>query len=206
MITKVLIIDDHQLFNDGLSLILKESKDFKVVGQVYDSRQALYKCQALNPDLVLVDFNMPYLDGLAVVQQLGTLMKTFKVVVISMYANSKEIALFKESGVDGYLPKTTPAKELRNILRRIMHGEQLFKSLAAEKAAASKDSFVLKYQLTKREVEIMRALKKGYTTEQTAQELNLSYFTVETHRKNINQKLNLKTRNEFYDFLNEMDL
>ena len=205
MKTSILIIDDHQLFNDGLALILKESKDFRIVGQVYDSRDALYQFQVLNPDLVLVDFNMPYLDGLQVVKQLNTLNHKCKVVVISMYADSKEILLFKELEVNGYLPKTTPAKELREALREIMAGKLVFKSLKAEKAPVAKDSFALKYHLSKREIEILKALKQGNTTEQVAQLLNLSFFTVETHRKNINQKLNFKNKQEFYDFLKEMN-
>lgn len=205
MKTSILIIDDHQLFNDGLALILKESKDFRIVGQVYDSRDALYQFQVLNPDLVLVDFNMPYLDGLQVVKQLNTLNHKCKVVVISMYADSKEILLFKELEVNGYLPKTTPAKELREALREIMTGKLVFKSLKAEKATVAKDSFALKYHLSKREIEILKALKQGNTTEQVAQLLNLSFFTVETHRKNINQKLNFKNKQEFYDFLKEMN-
>lgn len=203
MTTNVLIIDDHQLFNDGLALILKEADDFKIIGQVYDSRQALYQCQALSPDLVLVDFNMPHLDGLQVVKQLNTLTHKCKIVIISMYADSKEILLFKELGVNGYLPKTTPAKELREALRDIMVGKLVFKSLKGEKAPLANDSFALKYHLSKREIEILKALKQGNTTEQVADLLNISYFTVETHRRNINHKLSFKNKQDFYDFLKE---
>jgi DNA-binding NarL/FixJ family response regulator len=205
MKTNILIIDDHQLFNDGLALILKEAKDFKIVGQVYDSRQALYKYQTLNPDLVLIDFNMPHLDGLEVVKQLNTLTSRHKIVIISMYADTKEILRFKELGVNGYLPKTTPANELRDDLRRVMAGELVFKSLRPDKPAVVKDDFALKHRLSKREVEILKTLKLGHTTEQVADILSLSFFTVETHRKNINQKLNFKNKQEFYDFLNEFN-
>ncbi len=205
MKTNILIIDDHQLFNDGLALILKEDKDFKIVGQVYDSRHALYKCHSLNPDLVLVDFNMPHLNGLEVVKQLNTLNSKHKVVIISMYADSKEIQLFKELGVNGYLPKTTPAKELRQDLHTVMAGEFVFRSSKADKPTVVKDDFALKYHLSKREIEILKTLKQGHTTEQVADLLHLSFFTVETHRKNINQKLNFKNKQEFYDFLHEFN-
>jgi DNA-binding NarL/FixJ family response regulator len=205
MKTNILIIDDHQLFNDGLALILKEAQDFNIVGQVYDSRQALYQYQALSPDLVLVDFNMPHFDGLAVVKQLNALSNKHKIVVISMYADSKEILMFKELGVNGYLPKTTPAEELRDDLRRVVAGELVFKSLRTDKPPIVKDDFALKYRLSKREIEILKTLKQGHTTEEVANLLNLSYFTVETHRKNINQKLNFKNKQEFYDFLHEFN-
>lgn len=203
MPTTVLIIDDHQLFNDGLSLILKESAFFQVIGQVYDSRQAVYQCQTLNPKLILVDFNMPHLDGLGVVNALKAQGFKGKIVVISMYADAKEIAIFKQLGIDGYLPKTTPASELIKVLKKIMANERIYESLNLQKKRSIKE--VSEYKLTKREIDILRALKKGITTEQVAHELNLSYYTVETHRKNINQKLNLKSKIEFYDFLRNFE-
>lgn len=207
MKTKVIIVDDHVLFNDGLTLILKEDSDyFEVEKQVFDSRQAAYYCLNINPDLVLVDFNMPHLNGLDVVKQLKILSDKYKIVVISMYAESKEIKQFKEAGVDGYLTKTMPALELTSSLKKIMQGEKIFDNEMNKKEVFDKDNFFKKYQLTKREIEILKVLKNGHTTEQVAQTLNLSFYTVETHRKNINQKLQFKTKNEFYEFLNTVDL
>ncbi|MES2516672.1 MAG: response regulator transcription factor [Bacteroidota bacterium] len=206
MKTKVIIIDDHSLFNDGLSLILKESGYFDVIEQVYDSRQAYYKCFALMPELIIVDFNMPHLNGLEVVKQLKNLSNPCKIVVISMYADKREIALFEEVGIDGYLTKTTPATEIIGSLKKILEGEKLINTGIEKKVIYEKDFFALKHQLTKREVEILKALKKGYTTEQVAEELGLSFYTVETHRKNVNQKLKFKTKKEFYDFLESIEV
>lgn len=206
MTTNILIIDDHQLFNDGLALILKEAKDFVVVGQVYDSRQALQQFQVLKPDVVLVDFNMPHLDGLEVVKQVKKLPHKCKIVVISMYADSRELMLFRELGVHGFLPKTTPASELIAALREVMANQYVFKSVRVDKPEAVKDDFALKYRLSKRELEILKAIKAGKTSEQVAEMLNLSYFTVQTHRKNINLKLNLKNQQELYDFLEKCSL
>ncbi len=205
MKTTVMIIDDHILFNDGLSLILKESEEFEVIEQIYDSRNALHRCLAIRPKLVLVDYNMPHLNGIEVVKQLKALKSNFKIVVISMYADSREIALFEQVGIDGYITKITPVVELIDALKRIMAGEKVIKKSIENKAIFEKDYFALKHQLTKRELEILKALKKGFTSEQIAQNLNLSYFTVETHRKNVNQKLKFKTKKEFYDFLETIE-
>lgn len=202
--TTVLIIDDHPLFNDGLALILKQSNDFKVVGQVYDSRQALHQFQLLKPALVLVDFNMPHLDGLQVIKQLKTYLNTCKVVVVSMYADSRELLMFKEEGINGFLPKTIHPEQLYETLRAIMDGELIFRSTKVEKPEAVNDNFILKYRLSKREVEILKAIKAGNSTEKIAEILNLSYFTVETHRKNINQKLNIQSRQELFDLLDKI--
>jgi DNA-binding NarL/FixJ family response regulator len=199
--TNTIIIDDHSLFNDGLSLILKESGCFKVIEQVYDSRQAYYKCYSLRPSLVIIDYNMPHLNGLEVVKQINSLNYGCKIVIVSMYADKKEISLFKDEGVDGYINKTTPASDLIQALNAILKGEKVFISNSVVKPERQKDEFEKKHHLTKRETEILKLIKKEYTTEQIATALNLSYYTVETHRKNVNQKMKFKTKKEFSDFL-----
>ena len=204
MKTKVIIVDDHALFNDGLARILSESPDFEVVRQVYDSRHALFQCRELHPDLVLVDYNMPGLDGLEVVKQLRELGSNFKIVVISMYADKKEIQRFIATGVDGYLTKTMHARELSQALVQVMNGKQVFSPDVVSKVPLYKDSFQLRFQLTKRELEILRWVKAGATTQEIANKLSLSYYTVETHRKNINQKLKSLSRREYEDLLDEL--
>ena len=198
-----IIIDDHSLFNDGLSLILKES-GFKVIEQVYDSRQAYFKCYSLRPSLVIIDYNMPHLNGLEVVKQINSLDYGCKIVIVSMYADKKEIALFKEEGVDGYINKTTPAAELIQALNAILSGEKVFISNSIVKSELLKDEFEKKHRLTKRELEILKLIKDDFTTEQIATSLNLSFYTVETHRKNIKHKLNFETKQEYYDFLKSL--
>jgi len=206
MKTKVVIVDDHSLFNDGLSLILKESGDYEILAQIYDSRKAYNECNMLLPQLILVDYNMPFLDGLSLVKQLRTLVHRSKIVVISMYADRREIEAFKAYEIEGYLSKTSPSAEILLSLEKIIKGENVFQVKQEQKTSFEKDFFSLKKLLTKREVEILKALKKGYTSEQVAQELCLSYYTVETHRKNINQKLKFNSKKEFYEFLDTIEL
>ncbi len=206
MKTKVVIVNDHSLFNDGLSLILKESGDYEILAQIYDSRKAYNECNTLLPQLILVDYNMPFLDGLSLVKQLRTLVHRSKIVVISMYADRREIEAFKAYEIEGYLSKTSPSAEILLSLEKIIKGENVFQVKQEQKTSFEKDFFSLKKLLTKREVEILKALKKGYTSEQVAQELCLSYYTVETHRKNINQKLKFNSKKEFYEFLDTIEL
>jgi DNA-binding NarL/FixJ family response regulator len=205
MKTKTIIIDDHTLFNDGMNLILKESGLFEVIEQIYDSRQAQTKCFALKPDLVIVDYNMPHLNGLEVVKQLKALGSDTKIVIVSMYADKKEIGLFKKEGVDGYITKTTPAAQLIKSLKKVMEGEKIFESKNKVKTVIKKDFFALKHQLTKREMEILRLIKQEDSTKKIAEILNLSFYTVETHRKNISQKLKFKTKKELYAFLETIE-
>ena len=201
---RTIIIDDHSLFNDGLALILGQSESFEVVGQVYDSRQAMYMCQSLSPQLILVDYNMPHLNGLEVVAQLKNSLGKPRIVIISMYAEKRELNLFAAANVDGYLTKTTPSSELIASLKKIMSGHKIISIGRQQKESTVKDFFALKHQLTKREYEIVLGLKDGKTTDQIAQMLGLSYLTVETHRKNINAKLKLEGKYEFYEFLKSL--
>jgi DNA-binding NarL/FixJ family response regulator len=199
---RTVLIDDHQLFNDGLRLILSNSPRFEVVGQVFDSRLAYDTCAELEPDLVLVDYNMPHYNGEAIVAQLRQLPKTCRIVIISMYAEKKEIARFKALNVDGFMAKTVPAERLVALLNRVMQGEQIIETDVPQAGPLTvPDHFRLKQLLTKREIQILKGVKQGLTTEQIASEHSLSYFTVQTHRKNISHKLPFLTQKELYEFL-----
>ena len=121
-----------------------------------------------------------------------------------MYADKKEIALFKDQGFDGYINKTTSAADLIQVLNAILKGEKVFISNSIVKSELRKDEFEKKHHLTKRELEILKLVKNEFTTEQIAPTLNLSYYTVETHRKNIKHKLKFETKQEYYEFLKNL--
>lgn len=201
---KVLIVDDHRLFNEGLALLLKESNQFEVVGQLYDSRDCNSCCHRLNPDLVLLDYNMPHKDGMEVAKELKQLVHKPKIVIVTMYSNHDEVELFKELGVDGFITKTTPAEQLISSLLEILKGQKVFDKKAGKSLVDTKDNFDLKNKFTKREMDILMELKKGKSTLEVANSLNLSFFTIETHRKNINKKLSFNNKPDFYKFLSEL--
>ncbi len=204
---RTILIDDHPLFSNGLKATLNDSPDFRVVEQVSDSREAQAVCAQHEPDLVLVDFNMPNLDGLAVVRQLRQLPFTCRIVVISMYADQPEIARFKALNVDGYLAKTVTSEDLLASLNRVMQGERMFVSNTAPASATlPPDYFWITYKLTQREVDILKLVKAGKSSEQMAAALELSYHTVQTHRRNINRKLPFKTQKELFDFLDSVEV
>jgi DNA-binding NarL/FixJ family response regulator len=199
---RTILIDDHPLFSNGLKATLNDSPDFVVVEQVADSRKAQAVCMQHEPDLVLVDFNMPNLDGLAVVRQLRQLPFRCRIVVVSMYADQPEITRFKALNVDGYLAKTVTSEDLLASLNRVMRGERVFVSdTAPASSTLPPDYFWINYQLTQREVDILKLVKAGKSSEQMAAALQISYNTVQTHRRNINRKLPFKTEKEFFDFL-----
>lgn len=186
-----IIVDDHTLFNNGLCVILNESRQFNIIEQIYDSRQAYSKCFLLRPPLVVLDYNMPYLNGLEVVKQIKTLSYDCKVVVVSMYADHNELLLLQEAGVDGYISKTMPSDLLVDGLLRTLKGERLFLTDTFEKTAAKRGAWRNTRRLTKRETQVLELEQKQYTTQQIASALELSVYTVETHQKNIQQKIKI---------------
>ncbi len=196
-----IVVDDHTLFNDGLCITLKESGHFKVVAQVYDSRDAYAKCYSLRPALVIVDYKMPYLSGQDVLKQIKSLHYDCKVVIVSIYANEKEVESFKKLGVDGYITKSTPTNVLIPTLQKIVGGERVFIRHNFQKVSVEKSQFAQVHQLTRREREILKLIKLGYSTEQAAEALHLSFYTVETHYTNIHYKMKFTTKEEFYEFL-----
>jgi DNA-binding NarL/FixJ family response regulator len=203
---RTVLIDDHQLFNDGLRLILNNTPDFVVVAQVFDSRLACEVCQQHQPDLVLIDYNMPHLNGLAVMEQLRQLPAPCRLVIVSMYAEKAEIARFETLGIDGFFAKTVPANRLVDLLERVMQGERVIETdVPDEQPPSQTDYFRLRNKLTKREVDILKGVKQELTTRQIAARLGLSYHTVQTHRKHINAKLPFKTDKAFKAFLDQLD-
>lgn len=186
-----LIVDDHTLFNNGLCFMLNESHEFEVLEQVYDSRYAYGKCFSLRPALVLLDYNMPHLNGLEVAKQIKSLPYDCKVVIISMYVDRAELKQLREAGIDGYVAKTTPADTLIESLQRILAGEQVFLTHNFDKAKPKNKPLGNKQILTKREKQVQKLEQEHYTTEQIASALALSVYTVEIHKKNIQQKMKL---------------
>jgi DNA-binding NarL/FixJ family response regulator len=149
---------------------------------------------------------MPHFDGLAVVEQLRQLPTPCRLVIISMYAEQAEIARFVALGVHGYFAKTTPADRLVDLLERVMQGERIIEiDVPNEQSTAPPDHFRLRHKLTKREVDILRGLKQELSTRQIADQLHLSHYTVQTHRKNISRKLPFKTEKEFNAFLDSLE-
>lgn len=203
---QTILIDDHRLFSDGLRFLLNNSPDFVVVEQVDDSRLAYESCAQHQPDLVLIDYNMPHLDGLDVVRQLRQLPTPCRLVIISMYAEKAEIVRFVALGVHGYFAKTTPGNRLIELLERVMQGERIIEvDLPNEESTALPDHFHLRHKLSDREVDILNGLKQELSTKQIAAQLGLSSHTVQTHRKNINRKLRFKTEKEFNAFLDSLE-
>jgi DNA-binding NarL/FixJ family response regulator len=201
--TRVLIIDDHRLFNDGLRLMLNESPDIDVIGQIYYSREAMQKITLLHPDVLIIDFNMPELDGLALTRQITAELANQCILILSMYGEQRYIDDFRRAGALGYMLKTATRAELFTAIRAVAQHQPYFDPKLSDVKQFSNhtdDVFLRKHRLTPREVDIIRLLKEGLSSHQVANRLILSVHTIDTHRKNIYAKLGISTIAELVRF------
>jgi len=202
-VIKVIIIDDHRMFNDGLNAMLEPAAGIMVLTQVYDPREARAKIKKLNPDVVLMDFNMPHVDGMGLTRLILSERPHTRVLILSMYDEERHIETFREIGAQGYIYKTASAEELISAIRKIHAGGHHFPE-ASSGSNHSNDPFLKKLSLSPREIEVIQLIKSGMTTKEIAKKLKISYFTAETHRKNIKLKVGIKGEADFVKFIFEL--
>lgn len=200
---KILIADDHKLFNDGIKSLITNELDIEIIGQVYDGNAVTAFVKKQVPDLILLDINMPLMNGIEVAEILLKNYQNLKIIALTMYAEPKYIKEFQRIGVQGYLLKNASKDELLKTIQAVFLGKKMYDNKLIVNNLHSEDSFVKLYNLTKREVEVINLLKEGMTSQAIADKLFLSVFTVDTHRKNILFKLNLKNTADLINFAME---
>ena len=200
---KILIADDHQLFNDGIKSLINNELNIEVIGQVYDGNAVTAFVKKQVPDLILLDINMPFMNGVEVAEILLKSCLNLKIIALTMYAEPKYIKEFQRIGVQGYLMKNASKDELLKTIESVFLGNKMYDNKLIVNNLHSEDSFVKFRNLTKREVEVIKLLKDGMTSQAIADTLFLSVFTVNTHRKNILFKLNLKNTADLISFVVE---
>ena len=205
---KVFIADDHLLFVDGLSLLLKDVPDMVVADAAADGMQLLDRIKREPPDVILTDINMPNLNGLEAIRSIRRLFPSIKIIVLSSYNEGHLIKIAKDYGANGYKLKNCGKSELVDAIRTVYRGEDCFPvhPSPVKQAGIPPDAFLSRFKLTTREVEVARLIKEHHTNQQIAEKLSLSIYTVETHRKNIMQKLDLRRPSELIAFLLESGL
>lgn len=203
MKTKIIIADDHLLFADGVEQILNSIPDFEVIGKVSNGKLLIQLLNSITPDLILLDINMPFMNGLEAAKKIRQRMPGVKIVFLSMYFDAKAMLNAKEDGVSGFLFKDITAPILKEKIISIVNGNLCFENYINQEPAWEQDQFAKELKLSAREIEIIRLIKSGMLNKQISTELKLSVYTIETHRKNIYRKLNLQGVGELIQFANE---
>jgi two-component system, NarL family, nitrate/nitrite response regulator NarL len=204
----VIIADDHTLFINGLSMLLQNEPDIEIMNIAANGKEVLGLLHTHTPTLVLLDINMPGINGFEVLKRIKAYYPKIKVVMLSTYNEEHLIEKAKATGADGYLFKNAEKDELLRVMRLVAQGQQCFpyKPPVVNSTFDDTDPFLKQFQLTKRETELLQFIKQDYTNQQMANHLHLSIYTVETHRKNIMQKLNLKNPVELTKFILQYNL
>lgn len=195
MSVKVVLVDDHKLFLDGLKSILKDELGITVIGTATNGLELLELTEKLNPNIVLTDIRMPIMDGIAIAKLFRKKHPSIKIIALSMFDQEDDIIEMLDAGAKGYVIKNAEKKELVQAIHTVAKGNHYlspkFKNIHEKWSA--KDHTAQNFKLTRRERQILALLAKGKTSQQMANQLNLSRFTIDTHRKNIHKKLGIKS-------------
>jgi two-component system response regulator NreC len=195
---RILIADDHGIVRAGLKLLLARIPGAEVVAEASDGREAVRLAKAFQPDVALIDVAMPLLNGLDAARQISRDNPRTGIIVLSMYMDESYILRALDAGARGYLIKDNADEELENAIRSVAAGRPFFSRVIADTLLEDhvhvmrKQGVTESYRLlTEREREVLHLLAEGKSNKETAAVLNLSPYTVDTHRTNLMQKLGL---------------
>jgi DNA-binding NarL/FixJ family response regulator len=192
---KLLVADDHRVLLDGLVNLLGQESNFEIAGIAGNGNQVIELLNKVETDLCLLDISMPEMDGLTVARWIREHKPSVKIIILTTHDEEEIIAETVHAGVSGYLFKSSTRQELVEAINRVMSGKMYFSEAVntaimqgfkqeLDKKKHPEETITL----TAREKEIVRLLAREFTNDRIAAELNISYRTVETHRKNIMQK------------------
>jgi two-component system, NarL family, response regulator NreC len=195
---RILIADDHGIVRTGLKLLIEKLPDMKVVGEAADGHEAVRLASELNPEIVLMDIAMPLLNGIDAAARIIRENPKRSVIILSMHADESYILRALDAGARGYLLKDSADDDLETAIHAVVRGKPYFTPAIAQTIVEDyvrlmrerkvQDSYDL---LTEREKEVLQLLAEGKSNKEAASLLNLRPHTVETHRTNLMQKLNL---------------
>jgi DNA-binding NarL/FixJ family response regulator len=196
--TKVLLVDDHPLFREGIRALLSAESDIEVVGEASDGKQAIDLAGKLSPDIIVMDLVMPGMNGMQAAQQLHDQYPNIKVLILSMYDDDEYIRQILKAGASGYVLKRAASDDLLRAIREVEKGgSALHPTVAAKlikdyvRRTKSSEEGDSGSALTARESEVLKLVAEGHTNKQIADILGLGRKTVDSHRTNIMRKLDM---------------
>ena len=195
---RIVLADDHVVMRNGLRLLLERQPGFEVVGEAADGRETVEICDSQKPDVVVMDIAMPNLNGIEAARQISTKLPQTEIVILSMHADESYVLRALKAGARAYLLKDSAETDLIGAIKAVNERKAFFSPAISKmlvddyvrrlEQRGVEDSYEL---LTTREREILQLLAEGKSNKEVASVLNVSLYTVETHRGNLMQKLNL---------------
>ncbi|MFN6201461.1 MAG: response regulator [Acidobacteriota bacterium] len=200
--TTVLLVDDHAVVRQGFRMIISAEPDFEVIGEASNGREAVQEAELLQPDIVLMDVSMPELNGIEATRRIVTVAPRTRILALSMHRDSVYVREILRAGASGYLLKEAGDQDLLTAIRAVAQGQGYL-------SPAVSDAVLNDYRkhvtdpidlLTSREREVLQLIAEGKTNKEIATALDLSTYTVESHRGRIMEKLNLHSAGELVRF------
>jgi DNA-binding NarL/FixJ family response regulator len=201
-VTKLLIVDDHTLFRDGLKALLLSAPEFELVGEASSGEEAVNLAALLEPTVILMDIKLPGMNGLEATKEILRVTPHVQVLIVSMFDDDASVLAAVQAGARGYILKGATHAELLRALRAVAGGEAIFSPAIAARLTRyfaklptpfSPQAFP---ELTEREREVLRFLAQGASNQEIASKLSLQSKTVRNHISNILAKLQVDSRNE----------
>lgn len=194
---KLIIADDHQIFIDGLKALLIQDDRFHVIGEVTNGQDLLVLLTTLQVDIIIMDINMPYINGVEATREIAKLYPAIRILILTLYNKKEFIAQTIAAGASGYILKNCSKNELVEALLSINANNSYFSKGVTEVIMNDmKDGRNLRADplsvLSKREVEVLKLISQEYSTKEISSLLSISEHTVDTHRKNLLSKINAK--------------
>lgn len=200
--TRVILIDDHEIFRLGLTAILEQNADIKVVDQVSSGTDAMSRIADCKPDVALIDYSLPGLTGLDLLSLLKAQYKNLKVILLTASTSESILARAISEGCDGLILKQEPAEQIGEAIRKIQAGER-FISQQVKPLVSRFDRLLA---LTPREQQVLQMIASGYRSKEIAAKLGLSLKTVDSHRTNLMRKLDLHSLVDIVELANKTGL
>lgn len=200
---QLFVVDDHPIFVDGIVNLLKDTPGFEIIGTASNGQEFLDKIKSRQPDIVLMDINMPVMDGIEATKELKLHYPKVKVIALTMFNDIRFIKDLLETGAKGYVLKNISREDLIKAIHTVSEGKPFLDFTVQEKVISSmsatdedefdeKEADAMVQNITSRELEILQLIALGLTSQDISQKLFISKNTVETHRKNLLAKLNVK--------------
>ena len=203
----IIIADDHPIFREGIEGIINKDKNYKIIASCGNGIEALEKIEELKPDIAILDIDMPKMNGLDIAKKLGESKNACKIIILTIYKDEEYFREAMDKGIKGYLVKDCIANELTECIEYIKNGKHYISPVISDYLISRRDREKqlekerpeIK-QLTAAEKNVLRLLAENKTSKQIADELFISEKTVQNHRNNIAQKLNIKGPHKLLEF------
>ena len=199
MTIQIILADDHKITRDGLKSLLESQKNMTVVGEAENGRKAVRLALKLQPDVIVMDINMPELNGIEATRQIKTELPETKIIALSMYSDKRYVVGMLKAGVSGYLLKNCAFDELVAAISAVVKNQNYMSPKIADTVMKDYANILESSdtspaaQLTTREREVLQLIAEGLKTKDIATRIHVSIKTVETHRQQMMRKLNAKS-------------